>query len=187
MIKWNQQLHFVLKDFITPQSFIISNVQNVSIEDIKLCKSISLHDTKKSNHNHHRDKYVKENIKHDNNYNNKFKDKHNTSKNIKNNKSNSNSSSNIKYSSSTTATEFNITIIDIATIYPSLYHIVHHTGLNLLFNLSCYLSELIISLPSEYLQLMNIIFIALLQSQLPTTAQQPLIQQVIHIIIKGNN
>jgi len=185
MMKWNQHLHSVLNQLITsPQpSSPLKNptnptVQNVSVRDINSLKSVSFQDTTKislplhgklSNHT--------------------LKDKHkhhiSTNNSSNNNRSSSSSSSSIKYFSPTNTTSLNITHINLSIIYPSLYHILHHSGLQLLFNLSCHLSDLIITLPSEFLQLICIIFITLLQSYLPTATQHTVIQQAIHMIVSG--
>lgn len=193
-MKWNQQLHSVLKQLILPIPPLIPppptyptnpTVQHVSVQDIKSLKSVSFQDTKISSllpPTHRKDSYdtLKDKHKHHDNTNN-------TKSSTNNIKSSSTiSSSSMKYFSPTNSTSFTITHIDLSIIYSALYHILHHSGLQLLFNLSCHhLSDLIITLPSEYLQLICIIFITLLQNQLPSTTQHTIMQQAIHIIITG--
>jgi hypothetical protein len=190
MMKWNQQLHSVLNQLISqPQpsspptnpknSTNPTTAQNVPVQDINSLKSVSFQDTKNSLplHGKHSNHTLKDKHKHHISTNN--------SKSSNSSNNNRSSSSSIKYSSPTNTTSLSITHINLSIIYPSLYHILHHTGLQLLFNLSCHLSDLIITLPSEFLQLICIIFITLLQSCLPTTTQHTVIQQAIHMIVSG--
>ena len=186
MMKWNQQLHSVLKQLILPipsphPPLTNPTVQHVFVQDIKSLKSVSFQDTKISSSlppTHRKDS------------NDTLKDKHKHHDNTNNTKSSTNniksSSSSLKYFSPTNTTSLTITHIDLSIIYSALYHILHHSGLQLLFNLTCHhLYDLIITLPSEYLQLICIIFITLLQNQLPSTTQHTIMQQAIHIIITG--
>ena len=183
MMKWNQHLYSVLNQLITPPQ-PPKNPTNSTVQNVTSLKSVSFLDTKISLPLHGKlsNHTLKDKHKHHIS-NNNSKSTNNSSNNKRS--SSSSSSSSTKYFSLTNSASLTITNINLSIIYPSLYHILHHTGLQLLFNLSCHLSDLITTLPSEFLQLICIIFITLLQSHLPTAFQHTVIQQAIHMIVSG--